>query len=50
MAPNQVIVVMGVTGVGKSTFIQYVTGRTVEVGHNQEACKYLSNLHTVDGI
>jgi adenylate kinase len=38
MARAQVIVVLGVTGVGKSTFIQYATGLVVQVGHGQEAC------------
>ncbi|KAH7071501.1 P-loop containing nucleoside triphosphate hydrolase protein [Paraphoma chrysanthemicola] len=33
-----VIVVMGVTGVGKSTLIKYATGQEVVVGHGQEAC------------
>ena len=41
MARIQVIVVMGVTGVGKSTFIQYATGKEVKIGHGQEACKYI---------
>ena len=37
----QVVVVMGVTGVGKSTFIQHATGKVVKIGHGQEACEYL---------
>ena len=41
MARNQVIVVMGVTGVGKSTFIQHATGKEVKIGHSQEACESL---------
>jgi len=35
--------VMGVTGVGKSTFIQHATGHVVEVGHGLDPCKDLSN-------
>lgn len=35
----QVLIVMGVTGVGKSTFIQYATGKVVKIGHGQEACE-----------
>ncbi|EHL01445.1 P-loop containing nucleoside triphosphate hydrolase [Glarea lozoyensis ATCC 20868] len=34
----QIILVMGVTGVGKSTFIHHATGRNVEVGHGQSSC------------
>lgn len=41
MARVQVLVVMGVTGVGKSTFIQHATGKEVKIGHTQEACEYL---------
>jgi hypothetical protein len=44
MARAQVIVVMGVTGVGKSTFIQYATGKEVKIGHGQEACECLLTL------
>ncbi|KAH6718625.1 P-loop containing nucleoside triphosphate hydrolase protein [Leptodontidium sp. MPI-SDFR-AT-0119] len=34
----QIILVMGVTGVGKSTFIKHATGSNVEVGHGQSSC------------
>ena len=40
-SPFQVILVMGVTGVGKSTFIEYATGLPVGVGHGQGSCKLL---------
>lgn len=30
---------MGVTGAGKSTFIELVTGAGVRVGHGLESCK-----------
>lgn len=33
-----IIVVMGVTGVGKSTFIEHATGEKVVIGHGQESC------------
>jgi len=36
----QIILVMGVTGVGKSTFIKYATGCDVVVGHGQSSCEY----------
>ena len=39
MSKAQVIFVMGVTGVGKSTFIQYATGHEVKVGHNLDPCE-----------
>ena len=39
MPRKQVIVVMGVTGVGKSTFIQHATGLKVKIGHGQNSCK-----------
>ncbi|KAJ5081980.1 hypothetical protein N7532_011023 [Penicillium argentinense] len=43
-APWALIAVMGVTGAGKSTFIQTVSKATdVVIGHNLESCKY-SNL------
>jgi hypothetical protein len=35
----QIILVMGVTGVGKSTFIKHATGYDVEVGHGQASCE-----------
>jgi len=34
-----VIAVMGVTGVGKSTFINYFSDRPVPVGNDLESCK-----------
>jgi dephospho-CoA kinase len=34
-----VIAVMGMTGVGKSTFINYFSDEPVSVGHTLEACK-----------
>ncbi len=40
MSRHQVIIVMGVTGVGKSTFIRHATGLDVKVGHRQNACEY----------
>ena len=36
---KQLIFVMGVTGVGKSTFIQYCTGQHVDIGDNLKPCK-----------
>ena len=33
------IAVMGVTGVGKSTFISQLSDRPVKIGHNMDACK-----------
>ncbi|OAL42938.1 hypothetical protein IQ07DRAFT_525270 [Pyrenochaeta sp. DS3sAY3a] len=40
MRPNEVVIiaVMGVTGVGKSTFIKHATGQKVVIGHGQESC------------
>lgn len=37
--PKVVIVLMGATGAGKSTFIQYATGHEVVVSHGVEAGK-----------
>lgn len=34
-----VIAVMGVTGSGKSTFIQYFTEEPLHIGHSLESCK-----------
>lgn len=39
-----IILVMGVTGVGKSTFIQYATGEKVVIGDGLEACKSLISM------
>ncbi|KAL6858334.1 hypothetical protein ACO1O0_005795 [Amphichorda felina] len=40
--PEDVIVlIMGMTGSGKSTFISLCTGEDVPVGHSLEACKFL---------
>lgn len=33
---------MGITGVGKSTFIQYFTDDIVEVGGSLESCKLIT--------
>lgn len=33
------IAVMGVTGAGKSTFINHCTEKRVEIGHDLQACK-----------
>ena len=41
-----VIVVMGNTGVGKSTFIQYATGENVTIGHSLESCKSMLGHRT----
>lgn len=41
--PGDVFVaLMGVTGVGKSTFISLCTDKEVKVGHNLQACKHVS--------
>ena len=37
--PFQIILVMGVTGVGKSTFIKHATGLDVEVGQGLSSCE-----------
>ncbi len=34
-----VIAVMGVTGAGKSRFVQRATGADVEIGHSQASCR-----------
>ena len=34
----QIILVMGVTGVGKSTFIKWATGQDVKVGTTLDPC------------
>jgi putative ribosome biogenesis GTPase RsgA len=36
---DTVIAVMGMTGVGKSTFINYFADKPVPIGHTLEACK-----------
>lgn len=38
------VVVMGVTGSGKSTFISHCTEQPVEVGHHLHACKWKTTL------
>lgn len=38
-APPQIILVMGITGVGKSTFIKYATGSDVKVGEGLSSCE-----------
>lgn len=35
------IVVMGNTGVGKSTFVKYATGADVTIGHTLDSCKLI---------
>ena len=35
---------MGVTGVGKSTFIKYATGHDVEIGHELNSCEGYLNI------
>ena len=52
MSRVQVILVMGVTGVGKSTFIRHATGLDVKVGHGQSSCKYFlrgGNVNRTNG-
>jgi GTPase SAR1 family protein len=49
MSRRQVIVVMGVTGVGKSTFIQYATGHAVKIGHGHDACTDEVSLYQIPG-
>ena len=39
---DTVIALMGITGVGKSTFIQYFTDDNVEVGGSLESCKLIT--------
>lgn len=39
---DTVIALMGITGVGKSTFIQYFTDDIVEVGGSLESCKLIT--------
>ena len=34
------VAVMGVTGAGKSTFIEKLTGKEINVGHGLFSCKY----------
>ena len=33
--------VIGMTGVGKTSFIEQITGLSMEIGHDLESCKYL---------
>jgi translation initiation factor RLI1 len=39
---DTVIAVMGITGVGKSTFIANATGQDVRIGHSLKSCQYYS--------
>ena len=39
------VAVMGVTGAGKSTFIEKLTGKEVNIGHGLFSCKYFSPAH-----
>ncbi len=34
------VAVMGVTGAGKSTFIEKLTGKKINIGHSLFSCKY----------
>ncbi|KAN0115439.1 P-loop containing nucleoside triphosphate hydrolase protein [Hyaloscypha variabilis] len=47
MSRSQIIIVMGVTGVGKSTFIRHATGLDVKVGHSQNACTETVTLYQI---
>lgn len=41
--PNAVfILVMGITGTGKSSFIEACTGELVTIGHGLESCEFTS--------
>ncbi|EPS45311.1 hypothetical protein H072_697 [Dactylellina haptotyla CBS 200.50] len=42
-----IIVVMGTTGVGKSTFISYATGQNVKVGNTLEACTSKTGMYQI---
>lgn len=44
---QNIIAVMGTTGVGKSTFINFATGGEAMIGDNLESCKIMSSKHTV---
>ena len=37
---NVYVAVMGVTGAGKSTFIEKLTGQKINIGHSLFSCKY----------
>ena len=40
--PNDYFVaVMGMTGVGKSSFIKHLSGESVKIGHSLQACMQL---------
>ena len=41
----QVVLVLGKTGVGKSTFIKAATGLDVKIGNALDTCKYWSREH-----
>lgn len=45
-SPNDIIIViMGVTGSGKSTFVKLATGdEDVQVGHDLESCQFKTGL------
>ena len=45
----QVVVVMGNTGVGKSTFIKYATGADVTIGHSLNSCKSIGIWPSTEG-
>ncbi|CAN9105895.1 unnamed protein product [Alternaria alternata] len=45
----QIILVMGVTGVGKSTFIKHATGCDVVVGHTQTSCTSKVEIFQIPG-
>jgi predicted GTPase len=49
-AGDVVIAVMGVTGVGKSTFINYFSDGEAVVGHSLEACKLTIDKKATIGI
>jgi predicted GTPase len=39
---QNIVLVMGLTGAGKSFFINKLTGQNVEEGHKLKSCKWLT--------
>ena len=43
---NDILIgVMGMTGVGKTSFIKQITDLNMEVGHGLDSCKFLRRIY-----
>jgi ABC-type proline/glycine betaine transport system ATPase subunit len=45
---DEIIAVMGITGVGKSTFIEHLTKVGLKIGHSLQSCERSDSLPEAD--